>query len=488
MAFRQICLSAAVLSVCLASGQAAVAKHLSKEQEINKLEAEVTHLQQQVNGMRGVSQKHAKFVRRSHMDKSEKKHASSMLTKMVGGGVTISTTPFLGLRNGNLLYNVPVMNEDLLILQQRYRLEKALQKLGTSLKRRALIGISGGVEGDLVEQSGWKRKTNGDIDLGTAELDIGVYAGTWADAFLSIAYDSSSTASGSRVPSDTLYLKRGFVTIGNLEKSPFYFSIGQMFTPFGRYDSAMITTPLTQSMARTAARAAVLGFSEGSVFAQIYGYNSLSQDKGEWPTDEVGVNVGGKISGANQSLIWGLGATTNIADSEGSLANGAAGGGYTGFATTSSSYSLGHRVPAADAYIKYSLGDWDLIAEYITAVRRYNPADMYFERTSLGARPASLHTELGYQTFFFGTPATAAITYGQTWDAVAMNLPRRSVSVIYDVAAWRHAAIGLEVRHDINYKAGTAGGGATSSGVRSISPVCEGSSRNIVTARFGVYF
>src|SRR6185312_1461593 len=56
------------------------------------------------------------------------------------------------------------------------------------------------------------------------------------------------------------YLKRGFITLGNLDKFPFYLSAGQMYTDFGRYTSNMIASTFPSKIGRTNARQIHLGF------------------------------------------------------------------------------------------------------------------------------------------------------------------------------------------------------------------------------------
>jgi hypothetical protein len=481
---RVLLMSATAISVCLLSGQALAGKN--SDVRVSQLEEKIARLQKKVDSIEAnqKSKKTEQVEKESKVTKAE----LSVLGHMVRSGVTISTTPFLGLRNGQVLYSVPSMNEDLRILKQRGDLETKLNALGTSLSERALVGISGAVEGDFIEQKNWRSKFLGDTNLGTAEIDVGVMAGNWIDAFFSITYNSTSTDTGSRVPNNELYLQRGFLTIGNLKKSPIYFSIGQMYVPFGRYASAMITTPLTQSMGRISARAAVLGYSNGPLFAQVYGYNSLSQSRSSFPTDEGGVNFGGEYDFGVQSLSFGIGAVTNMADSQGAL-NNTSPSGFTGFNAAGTTFTLRHNVPAVDVYANYNRDTWSFIIEGLGAARSYSPLDMYYGSSGAGAKPAAFHTEFDYNTHFFGKPATAAVTYGQTWQALAMNLPRHSISVIYDVQVWRQAAIGVEIRHDMNYKSGTASGGAIGTGTAgSTVPVCEGGTRDIITTRFGVYF
>lgn len=420
----------------------------------------------------------------SAADKAE----TSMLQRMARSGVTVTSTDFLGAENGNVLSNESSMNEDLVILQRRQKLAHELKTAGRSLDEETLIGLSGEIEGGLVERDSWQTGWQGEAELSSAEFDIGVMVNSWVDAFISMLYNASATETGARVPTNDLYLKRGFMTIGNLDETPFYLSVGQMYVPFGRYSSAMLTTPMTKSMGRISARAMLLGYSSGPIFSQIYGYNSLSQSNSNSPVNEGGVNLGASFETGKSKWDVILGWVTNISDSQGGLNNVLASSGFKGFDAAGTSFELQHNVAGGDAYIRYSRGDWRLSTEYLTGLRHYDPADMYFGSTTRGAKPSAWQSEIDYSTTFMGKPATASLVYGRTWEAVPMNLPKHSYAFVYDVQMWKWTLIGIEFRHDENYKAGTAGGGATSTGVQSVSPVCEGGSRDIVTMRIAVYF
>ena len=58
---------------------------------------------------------------------------------------------------------------------------------------------------------------------------------SWANGLFVLAYDDSAPSTGSCVTNARVYLSRGFLTIGNLDAFPMYFTIGQMYVPFGRY-------------------------------------------------------------------------------------------------------------------------------------------------------------------------------------------------------------------------------------------------------------
>ena len=468
-------------------GSSVCAAHSSQDR-IDQLERKMSRLQHKIDAMQKKSDSTKKAPNKRQQHARADRRDMKVLSQMVNSGVTVSTTPYLGIRNGNVLYQMPSMNEDLQLLRQKARLEKDLNAVGTSLSKRTLIGISGAIEGQMTDQNDYTSSWAGETNLSTTEVDFGIMAGKWVNGFFSLSYDSSSYVTGSRVPVNEVFMKRGFVTIGNLDRTPYYFSMGQMYTPFGAYKSAMITTPVTNSMARVAARAAVAGYTDGPFFAQAYGYNSLSRNKTSWPVDAGGVNVGTLLHCGSATYGVGGGVISNMGDSEGAVTNRMDGvTKFGGFKFAGATYNMQHSVPGLNLNTFANIGRWTLIAEYVTNLRSYSSQDMYFRTTTRGARMSALQLEADYNLTFFGKPATAGVAYGQTWEALSMNLPRNSVSAVFDVQAWRRAAIGVEYRHDTNYKVNTLSGGALSnSSTLALNSV--GSSRDIVTLRVGVYF
>ena len=92
-----------------------------------------------------------------------------------------------------------------------------------------------------------------------------------------IAYDASPPDVGPRINNSAFNLNMGFVNIGNLDKTPFYFTAGQLYVPFGRYSTSMVSAPLTLNLARTKTRPFILGYKsqeDTGPFAAVYVYRS----------------------------------------------------------------------------------------------------------------------------------------------------------------------------------------------------------------------
>jgi hypothetical protein len=304
---------------------------------------------------------------------------------------------------------------------------------------------------------------------------------------MTINFDSSPPQTGNRESNSRLYLQRGFLTLGNLNTLPFYLTVGQMYVPFGAYTSYMITTPLTTSLARIQTRAAVLGYVFKHFFAQVFGFRGDSYT-GNNPMilDTYGANVGlnGQIGSSTYKLA--ISYISNIANSQGMQntglgGNASNGNAFSGFSTNGSE-QLQRRVPAADANGRLSVGRLTFIGEYIYSIRRFNMADLSFN--TQGAKPKVMHAEIDYTQPIYTKKLTIGIAYGQTWEALALNLPKQSYSIFASTSLIKNTIEGIEFRHDVNYANTDIASGNNSTA----SVFATGRTRNLITAQVGVYF
>ena len=189
---------------------------------------------------------------------------------------------------------------------------------------------------------------------------------------------------GSAYDNSRLYLSRGFVTIGDLDRSPFYFTVGQMYLPFGRYYSYMITSPLTLSLARVNDRAAILGYSKNGLFVQGYLYPGIDANATDTVFHAGGLNAGYKmVFTPALDLTFGGGVISDITDAQGMGYTGASFPQFPGFTSfntggSSSSYPFVHTVPGADAHAEFDFWSNTLVGEYVGATRQFDSQDLTY--------------------------------------------------------------------------------------------------------------
>ncbi len=406
--------------------------------------------------------------------------------------ITVSTSPYISLKTAfdasDIWSQQSSMNEDLTLLRYKQDLEHNLQKKNLSLDQRPIIEISGALEGVISQRfNGYDGSSQGDINLSTAELDVFAMASRWASVFMSVQFDNSPPDTGSRVTNSRLYLSRAFATIGDLDVSPFYLTVGQFYLPFGRYSSNMLTTPLTTSLARINDRAFLLGYAnKNGFYAEGFVYSGFRDNGASVGVKQGGANLGYKTSFDKKGTFSiGAGAVTNMADSQGMAGTGAGALQFPGFANLkSNTYSIENNVPGGDVHSEISYGPWAIVGEFISALSDFSPQDMTFNGE--GAAPKALHTEL-WRTFkIYDKDYMWGVSYGQTWQALGFNLPKQSYATYVRTSFWKNTVEIIEFRHDQDYSTDDVATAAI--GFGNFINQGTGKSRNTLLAQIGVYF
>jgi len=316
----------------------------------------------------------------------------------------------------------------------------------------------------------------------------------WANTFFSFSYDSSPPETGSRVVNSRVYLSRGFLTVGNLDRSPFYFTIGQMYPPFGKYSSAILSTPLTKSLGRILARAALFGFYKKGFYGSVYGFRGDRINGSKFVFKQGGVNFGYE----RPKFSAGIGFVSHMGASQGMQSNGInpiirafVMGNFTemlnqfgGFGDTPQGNFLVHNFPAINFNLNFSLGPFGFIAEYVGGLRPFDPQDVTFNYK--GALVRALSLELDVNLKIRNKDFLIGLYFGQTWQALAFNVPQNSVAIVLSTSFWKNTMTGLEFRHDTNYSVQPRLA-ATGHGLP-VPTANVGGTRNIVILQFGAYF
>lgn len=409
--------------------------------------------------------------------------------------ITVSTSPYIAESTAydasDIWSQQASMNEDLFLLQYRQQLEKKFSEVGLTLDRRPVIEISGAIEG-VAQQvfNNFGNGSSGDVNLNTAELDINAMASKWATAFMTIEFDSAPPNTGSRVTNSRLYLSRGFVTIGNLDVTPVYFTIGQIYVPFGRYSSNMVTTPMTTSLARINDRAAVLGFFKDGMYAQAYVYPGIDSNASDTIFHAGGVNAGVRFPFGAQSqgsMNIGAGAVSDMTDSQGMGYTGSTAPEFPGFTnidSNMSTYPFAHTIPGVDGHTEITYGPWSLALEMISATRSFATQDMTFN--GKGADPKAGHAEVARGFKIYNQNFTAGLAFDHSWQALALSLPENSVTTYLRTSFWKNTVEVIEFRHDNDYSTNDTAVSAQNFG--SFTNTGSGKARDLLLAQVGVYF
>ncbi len=452
----------------------ALAATADDNQQIN---AKIDSLQKQINQLK-------------KQQKAQKKQLATSKSSFLNGEVTvacrtgtctynparISIGPYLSndqLYNGSeLMINMPTVREQARLLLHQQHLRQELADLGLPEPLYPRLQFSGKLEGLLTYNNPYTGNGNTNVNFSGAELDTFVEASSFVSGYMALDFDPGQANNGSRV-----FMNRAFVTVGNLAVSPFYGTIGQLYTSFGRFSSGMVTSPTTLVLGRTRARTLELGVQQtgsNAFHAELYTYQGLTSPVGSTNTNnQWGGDAGyaykiGKVTGE-------IGASyiSNLGDSQG----------ITGavFATNTTQV---HDVQAADAYGSLSLGPIVFIGEYIQALQSFNYLNVNY--ANHGAKPTALHVESDY-TFNTGSkPSSVGVGYDTTQQALAIGLPQQSYEAFYNINVFKDTNLALEYRHDINYPSNAASTGSNATPSNVVNTL--GRSDNVISAEFDLFF
>lgn len=436
----------------------------------------------------------------------------------VPGQSFVSSGPYIGIplefSGGNLIVNSPSVNEDVTLLQIDLNVDQRLRAMGRPAESiGSHILLSGLVEGQALYRDGGDSSNKSDIDLTSVNIDAYVLGPSpWTSGFIELSYDNNigtetgSFSSNDRMFNSRVFVNKAFVVLGDFEKTGFYSSFGQMFVPFGVYSTTLVSSPLQKILARTPARVFVVGYKQqtpNSLLATAYIFNGPSHASATNHVNNGGINLAYTLKGTGDtpwSTTFGGGVIGNIADSAGMQFTGNNNarptplfGGFGGPTETytndldvvtqlnTGSEQLVHRVPAYDVNLKLSIGDFQLIAEYITASTNFSPEDLTINGE--GARPDAMNIEGVYNMPFFVQPTSVSVSYQSSRDALAIGLPAKRYSVAFNRSFWKNTLQSLEFRRDYDYH-----NGDTSSGSGVTGPTGTGTFANVVTLQFDYYF
>lgn len=406
-------------------------------------------------------------------------------------GTPVVRSPFTGKRpafdGSDYIVNISSINRDVRLLEQRRSLFAAYRYLGYPEPKRPILALSGKVEPVGMISKPFVGDTTGDINLGSSEIDVDAVINKSVEGFIAIVYDDAPPLDGGpRVSNSVFRLNLGFINIGDLDKTPFYFTAGQLYVPYGRYASAMVSSPLTVQLMRTKTRTFMIGYksqNDTGPFLTAYGFRGLTT---VGASGVGGLNGGYLFSINNISLELGGGYIYSINDAANTqrtdFGNRNQFGGFGSFRGTE---DVGH-VPGANAYGILRFDRYNLTAEWVGATQSYRVQDLSFN--GYGARPSAGQLEIGATFHALNKPASVGLGYQWSKDSLALGIPKRRISGVFNISLWRDTVQSIEYRHDTDYRLTDFGNGAPFPGTVNANIYGTGGTSDTVSLQLGVFF
>lgn len=216
--------------------------------------------------------------------------------------------------------------------------------------------------------------------------------------------------------------------------TPLTATLGQLYVPFGAYETGLISDPLTLEIGEARETVLSLGIETAGFNGSFYVFNG-DVDDGSDSIDNWGLNVGygNDVFNVGFSYINDLGDSDSIQES---LSESGV-----------SEYTDGITVNGG-----LNLGPISLIAEYTTALDNFG-AELE------GAEPSATNLEVDFNTTLFGKSSTFAAAYQTTDEALVLELPETRILLGLGIEINDHFGIGFEYSRDSDYEQNEGGTG-----------------------------
>jgi hypothetical protein len=406
-------------------------------------------------------------------------------------GTPVVSSPYLGSRpafdGSDYIVNISSINRDIRLMQQRQKLYKEFNVIGYAAPNMPILALSGKVVPVAVIGDPFLHAST-DVTLGSGELDLAAILNRNVEGYLGLAYDASPPdVGGQRLSNSSVDLNMGFVNIGNLDKTPFYLTAGQLFVPFGRFSSSMVSAPLTTVLARTKARPFILGYQsqrDRGLFAAFYGFRS---DTTIGSAGVGGLNLGYIFKTARTSTEIGASYLQSLNDAGGMQFTGSPSGTtFGGFSSITNGNEAVRKTPGAGIHANVNVDRFTLTAEWVGSTERFRTQDLSYH--GVGAQPQAGQLEAGVTFKTFDKPASFSLGYQWSKEALALNLPAQRIAGVFNISLWKDTVESLEYRHDMSYPKNQYANGAFAPGFTNANTISTGEASDTLLAQIGVYF
>jgi len=193
----------------------------------------------------------------------------------------------------------------------------------------------------------------------------------------------------------------------------------------------MVTDPLTLLLSEINDTAVTVNYSDGlTAHAFLMNGNTRkAQDADEEAKDhaqEVGFGLGYRADAFACGLDWisSLAEAGDVVDAE--------------FADT---LEFESQVPGASLWATATVGSLELLAEYVSATKEYEPVEFSYQGS--GAKPAAASLEVKFNLDF--SDAWLGVRLDQTRELLFLGAPKSSVSVGYGQSLYKNTSFAIEL-------------------------------------------
>lgn len=208
---------------------------------------------------------------------------------------------------------------------------------------------------------------------------------------------------------------------------------GKEYVPFGRFETLVVTDPLTLELGETNETVLQLDFGGGNWAGAVYGYSGDSTDASGDAREGIGIGMDFE----QESWIVGGSLTSNLGDSD--LLQEVDGGGGAGV--------LNDDVPGLGLHAMGTFGAVTFIAEHVRALDDFVAGD-FGGAVAADSQPTATNLEAGFE---LGGGWAIAGAYRMTDEAQLAGLPETMIAAAISYQITEQLGVALEVNSKEDY-------------------------------------
>ena len=314
----------------------------------------------------------------------------------------------------------------------------ALGMSTTTVMAEPTLEFSGAMEIEVNTGFDHTAAKNSDIALATVELGLDAKISENVSAHLLVLHEDDDT--------DPPVIDEGYIS---LTKDNMFLNAGRMYVPFGKFDSHMVSDPLTLEIAETQESAILAGYTINGLSASLYIFNGDADQTGDDGDviDDFGISLGYTTKFNEIDITAGFDYINNMAETDGiqdSLAGPTIQGHTSGVAM----------------HANISVDNLNVIVEYITASNDFNTADISFNGNEAQIRASNI--EVAYSTKIDEREVTFAFAHQSSSDVDGSALPDKRNMISASTTIFDDIGLSVEYTDASDYV--TADGGTGNSG------------------------
>ncbi|MDH5179073.1 MAG: LbtU family siderophore porin [Gammaproteobacteria bacterium] len=297
------------------------------------------------------------------------------------------------------------------------------------------ITVSGLLEAEYGQTSVDGGASESDIVLATVELAFEAKLNDKVSTHLSFLYEEGDT---------TYEVDEGYIAYN---MGGFTIKMGQMYVPFGSYETNVISDPLTLEIGETRDSALMLEGEAGSLQYAAYLFNGVTLKTG---SEEAVDKMGLRLAFVKEGMDIGVDYISNIADTA------------TVSSNVTSTPAIQTEVSGMVLHANLTFGSLHVIFENLTS-DKFDAADLSFKGN--GAELSATNMEVGYDFNMGGMESTFAVAMQTTEEASGLGLPESRMLIALSMKLQKDTALSFEYATSSDYSIADGGTGADSTSI-----------------------